>query len=130
MQSISSGEMSSGGPPSSDSEGTLQTPFQFELLPGPGETNGEVGKIILISQYVTLGIGSGGQGNVAVSESVSSSLQQTVIFSVKQPGVNYHVNSGKVETTVLAPIGSVIDLSATLSTNSPSDQPRRVEYWT
>jgi hypothetical protein len=118
MQSISSGEVNSGGPPSSDYEGTLQTPFQFEVLPGPGETDGEIGYIILISQYVTLGIGSDGQGNVAVSESVFSSLQQTVIFSVHQSGVNYDVNSGKVETTVLAPIGSIINVSATLSTSA------------
>jgi hypothetical protein len=53
MQSLSEGGGVGFGtpPPASGSEGTLGAPLQFELLPGPGETNGELCQVELTSQY-------------------------------------------------------------------------------
>ncbi len=85
---------STSGSEKPDSQGTLAAPLQFELMPGPGETNGEMGEVALTSAYYLSSAVAGsnpnaGQAVESISETVSWSGQQKTILSVQQEEGNY-----------------------------------------
>ena len=72
---------------------------------------------MLTSQYAAVAVASTGQSDFSVTETASWPGQQVTVFSVQHEGGNYQLNSGNVDTTLMVPIGSIVALTATVSTN-------------
>ena len=100
----------------SDTEGTLGAPLQLQLMPGPDETNGELRNVVLQSQYgaSSWSIGNA-QSDFSILETVSFSGQSTALVSVRRQLENYVFNDSTT-TTLEIPIGTILSLTATVST--------------
>ena len=110
--------------------GTFDTPLNIEVMPGPGETNGEPCEVALTSQVLAEASGvNGAQCEVSISESCVSGGQNIPVFAYDIAGSDISDSwpanqNDQVETRLAIPIGATFTLSATIkAVGTTTDDP-------